>query len=119
MYMYIYIYIYISAILSYLYILLCSNTFIIITTPCFVQQAGGNQLGLMVLAASSLIVALVVAFVASWKLCLAVLVFLPFLFAAGFAHGRDIKGSAERAMESADQGGKVGHRKWIFAHGVS
>ncbi|KAI0228610.1 ATP-dependent translocase ABCB1, partial [Lamellibrachia satsuma] len=72
-----------------------------------VRGAGGNQLGLMVLAASSLIVALVIAFVASWKLCLAVLVFLPFLFAAGSAHGRDMKGSAERAIESADQGGKI------------
>ncbi|KAI0240732.1 ATP-dependent translocase ABCB1 [Lamellibrachia satsuma] len=72
-----------------------------------VRGAGGNQLGLMVLAASSLVVAFVVAFVASWKLCLAVLVFLPFLFAAGLAHGRDIKGSAERAIESAEQGGKI------------
>ncbi|KAK2168081.1 hypothetical protein NP493_1245g00033 [Ridgeia piscesae] len=72
-----------------------------------VKRVGGNQLGLVAIAVSSLIVSLGVALAASWKLTIANLVFIPFLIAAGFAYGKDIKGSAQRNMDTAEQGGKI------------
>ena len=73
-------------------------------------------MGLVGIAVSSLIVSLGVALAASWKLTAVNLVFIPFLIAAGFAYGKDIKGSAQRNMRTAEQGGKVGDRKSIFSH---
>ncbi|KAK2167995.1 hypothetical protein NP493_1249g00053 [Ridgeia piscesae] len=68
---------------------------------------------------SGLLVALGVAFVASWKLSLAVLVFVPLLLMAGYVYGEGIKGSAKSTMDMTEQGGKVGDRKLIFAQGIS
>ena len=79
-----------------------------------VAQVGGNQLGLLFIAASSVFVSLGVALASSWKLTLVNLLFFPFLFAAGIAHGKNIKGSAETMMDTADKGGKVCDQKSIF-----
>ncbi|KAK2159081.1 hypothetical protein NP493_1733g00026 [Ridgeia piscesae] len=72
-----------------------------------VRGVGGNQLGLLFIAASSLFVSLGVALTSSWKLTLVNLLFFPFLFAAGIVYGKNIKGSAQRMMDTADKGGKI------------
>ena len=62
----------------------------------------------MCLAMAGLSVALAIAFLASWKLTLAVLVFVPLLLVAGYVYGECINGSAKTTMDTTEQGGKVG-----------
>ncbi|KAI0217659.1 ATP-dependent translocase ABCB1 [Lamellibrachia satsuma] len=72
-----------------------------------VRGVSGTQLGNVFLAASSILVSLLVAFLSSWKLSVVILLFIPILIAAGFAHGKDVRGSAQRSMRAAELGGKV------------
>ena len=90
----------------------------LLARACLVEQVASGQLGLMISATSSLVIALGLAFVSSWKLTLADLIFVPLLLAAGFAMGQTIKGSAKRFMDMTEHGEKVGHRKLIFSQGL-
>ncbi|KAK2167989.1 hypothetical protein NP493_1249g00076 [Ridgeia piscesae] len=72
-----------------------------------VRWVASGQLGLMISAVSSLVVAFGLAFVSSWKLTLADLVFVPLLMAAGYAMGQTIKGSAKRFMDMTEHGEKI------------
>jgi len=93
--------------------------FALLARACFVEQVASGQLGLMISAVSSLVVAFGLAFVSSWKLTLADLVFVPLLMAAGYAMGQTIKGSAKRFMDMTEHGEKVGHGKLIFSQGLN
>ena len=84
------------------------------------SQAGGTQLGLVAMAFSSILVSFIVAFASSWKLTLVLIISIPFLVATGFAEARGIQGSSQRALKSAEQGGKVGdydiNRMLVYTH---
>ena len=82
-----------------------------------VEQVASGQMGLMIYSASSLVLALGLSFVSSWKLTLVDMVFVPLLLAAGYAIGKTVKGSAKRFMDMTEHGEKVGHRKLIFSQG--
>ena len=76
-------------------------------STAFVPQVGGTQLGLIVLAVSSLLIALAIAFASSWKLTLVILLFIPFVMGAGFIYGRNLQGSAKRMTAAVEEGDKV------------
>ena len=79
----------------------------------FVGQVGGNQLGVVAISGSSLVVSLGVALFASWKLTIVNFLFVPFVIVAGYVNNKNIKESAARTMATEEQGVKVCHRKML------
>lgn len=61
-------------------------------------------------AFSTIVAALVIAFVYGWKLALLVLAFLPIMIAAGIVQGRVVGGSAKSEKSTLLEAGKVGYK---------
>ena len=61
----------------------------------------------MLQSMSTIVTALVIAFIFGWKLALVVLGFMPFLVVTGLLQGRMIKGLSESNIHALEEGGRV------------
>ena len=73
----------------------------------FLFKATGPQLGALCNALANLGVGVVIAFVYSWILTLAILAFAPFLGIAGFIEMKVFRGGGSKNKELFEKSGKV------------
>ena len=73
----------------------------------FGLQATGSQIGMMVNAFTNIAVAMIIAFLFSWKLSLVIVCFFPFLALSGAIQTRMLMGFATHDKESLEVAGQV------------
>ncbi|XP_033762523.1 ATP-dependent translocase ABCB1-like [Pecten maximus] len=72
-----------------------------------VQGAAGNKVGSVLESLSTAFVAIIIAFIHSWKLTLVVLAFMPLMIAAGVIHGKKLTGFSKGDKSVAEESGKL------------
>ncbi|KAF4026409.1 hypothetical protein G4228_018624, partial [Cervus hanglu yarkandensis] len=72
-----------------------------------VQGATGSQIGMMVNAFTNIAVAMIIAFLFSWKLSLVIVCFFPFLALSGAIQTRMLMGFATHDKESLETAGQI------------
>uniref|UniRef100_A0A673U4I6 Bile salt export pump n=1 Tax=Suricata suricatta TaxID=37032 RepID=A0A673U4I6_SURSU len=72
-----------------------------------VQGAAGSQIGMMVNSFTNITVAMVIAFVFSWKLSLVIVCFFPFLALSGAIQTRMLTGFATQDKQSLEKAGQI------------
>uniref|UniRef100_A0A8D2HC34 ATP binding cassette subfamily B member 11 n=1 Tax=Urocitellus parryii TaxID=9999 RepID=A0A8D2HC34_UROPR len=72
-----------------------------------VQGAAGSQIGMMVNSITNLTVAIIVAFLSSWKLSLVILSFFPFLALSGALQTRMLTGFASQDKKALERAGQI------------
>nr|XP_034351500.1 bile salt export pump isoform X2 [Arvicanthis niloticus] len=72
-----------------------------------VQGATGSQIGMMVNSVSNIIVALLIAFLFSWKLSLIVTIFFPFLALSGAVQTKMLTGFASQDKQALEKAGQI------------
>ncbi|XP_019512150.1 PREDICTED: bile salt export pump [Hipposideros armiger] len=72
-----------------------------------VQGAAGSQIGMMVNSFTNITVAMIIAFLFSWKLSLVIVCFLPFLALSGAAQARMLTGFASQDKQALEVAGQI------------
>ncbi|XP_010015577.1 PREDICTED: bile salt export pump isoform X3 [Nestor notabilis] len=72
-----------------------------------VQGATGSQIGMIVNSFTNIGVALIIAFIFSWKLSLVILCFLPFLALSGAAQAKMLTGFAAQDKKALEATGRI------------
>lgn len=72
-----------------------------------VQGATGSQIGMIVNSLTNIGVAIVIAFYFSWKLCLVILCFLPFLALSGALQAKMLTGFANQDKHAMESAGRI------------
>jgi len=73
----------------------------------YVLQATGNKIGTVLEAISTILSALIIAFISSWKLTMVMMALMPLMMAAGIIHGRILKGFSKGDKSAMEEAGKV------------
>ncbi|XP_077607205.1 bile salt export pump isoform X1 [Crocuta crocuta] len=72
-----------------------------------VQGAAGSQIGMMVNSFTNISVAIIIAFVFSWKLSLVIVCFFPFLALSGAIQTRMLTGFATQDKQALEMAGQI------------
>ncbi|XP_066134784.1 bile salt export pump isoform X4 [Saccopteryx bilineata] len=72
-----------------------------------VQGAAGSQIGMMVNSLTNITVAMIIAFLFSWKLSLVIMCFLPFLALSGAVQTRMLTGFATQDKQALEIAGQI------------
>ncbi|XP_069110560.1 ATP-dependent translocase ABCB1-like [Argopecten irradians] len=72
-----------------------------------VQGAAGNKVGAVLESISTALIALVIAFIHSWKLTLVILAFMPLMVAAGVINGKKLQGFSKGDKSLTEDAGKL------------
>lgn len=73
----------------------------------FDLQAAGSQIGTMVNSFTNIIVAVIIAFLFSWKLSLVISCFFPFLALSGALQTKMLTGFASQDKQALEKAGQV------------
>ncbi|XP_004857677.1 bile salt export pump isoform X2 [Heterocephalus glaber] len=72
-----------------------------------VQGAAGSQIGMMVNSFTNIVVAMIIAFIFSWKLSLVILCFFPFLALSGVLQTKMLTGFASQDKQALEKAGQI------------
>ncbi|XP_049629486.1 bile salt export pump [Suncus etruscus] len=72
-----------------------------------VQGAAGSQIGMMVNSLTNIIVAMIIAFLFSWKLSLLIMCFFPFLALSGVVQTKMLTGFASQDKQALEISGQI------------
>ncbi|XP_010605234.1 bile salt export pump isoform X1 [Fukomys damarensis] len=72
-----------------------------------VQGAAGSQIGMIVNSFTNVIVAMIIAFIFSWKLSLVIMCFFPFLALSGALQTKMLTGFASQDKQALEKAGQI------------